>query len=54
VVNPGPIKVCEAFLSRAAIDSKKYPNAELLLLVAAMQEFLRKCQYAVWIESESE
>jgi len=47
MVNPGPIRVCETFLTKEAIESGAYPVKDVLRLMQAMEFFVKKCGFAV-------
>jgi hypothetical protein len=47
MVNPGPLKICEIFLSEKAFSSKKYSYKDLRNLCNAMNQFVKLCAFAV-------
>jgi len=47
MVNPGPIRVCETFLTKEIIDTCTYPPQDVLRLTQAMEVFVKKCGFAV-------
>lgn len=47
MVNPGPIKICEIFLSEKAFNSKKYTHKDLRQLCNALNQFVKLCAFAI-------
>lgn len=47
MVNPGPLKICEIFLTEKAFLSKKYPHKDLKMLCNAMNAFVKLCAFAI-------
>jgi len=47
MVNPGPIRVCETFLTKEVVESKIYPPEDIQKLTEAMEIFIKKCGFAV-------
>lgn len=47
MVNPGPLKICEIFLTEKAFLSKKYPHKDLKTLCNAMNAFVKLCAFAI-------
>lgn len=50
MVNPGPLKICEIFLSPN--EMVNYPKKEVELLIQAMEDFTRACEIAVKFNRE--
>eukprot|EP01126_Amoeba_proteus_P003147 TRINITY_DN11035_c0_g1_i2.p1 TRINITY_DN11035_c0_g1~~TRINITY_DN11035_c0_g1_i2.p1 ORF type:complete len:169 (-),score=46.46 TRINITY_DN11035_c0_g1_i2:268-726(-) len=47
MVNPGPIRICETFLSTSAIQNCTYDLHYVQELIYVMRDFMRKCDFAV-------
>jgi len=47
MVNPGPIRVCDTFLSPHVVKDHVWPKEHTLRLIAAMEVFVKKCGFAV-------
>ena len=47
MVNPGPLKICELFLSEKAFFSKRYSHKDLKTLCNAMTQFTKLCAFAI-------
>uniref|UniRef100_A0A6B2KZ43 DOCKER domain-containing protein n=1 Tax=Arcella intermedia TaxID=1963864 RepID=A0A6B2KZ43_9EUKA len=47
MVNPGPMRICETFLSVSAIQEGHYKKEDIIKLINAMDIFIKKCGFAV-------
>ena len=54
MVNPGPRRICDIFLSPEAFHSRKYSHKHLRELCRAMQDFSRLCAFGVKFNNKLE
>jgi len=47
MVNPGPIRVCETFLSPQVVKDRTWPPEHTQRLMTSMEIFVKKCGFAV-------